>query len=95
MARLIIGNEVIRFDDEGTNFTGQIARLIADGDVIFIVKYNHTDFSNQEVLRLKRNFCETARKFFWVNYYADSHNDLVQIVGQEIEKHPHLLSPSV
>jgi hypothetical protein len=91
MARLIINNDTIQFTGEGKNFTGRIARLVTNDEIIFIIKYLHPDVNNPEIRRVKRKFCETASRFHWVNHPVNEADYLSQAIGEEIEKFPDLL----
>ncbi|MGC4036633.1 MAG: hypothetical protein QM764_11775 [Chitinophagaceae bacterium] len=91
MTRLIIGSDTISINDDGVSFTGQVARLIAGNEIIFLIKY--TPPGNNTVLRkVKRNFNKGSNKFGWFNYPANNQDEFSEAIGQEIEKQPHLLT---
>ncbi len=90
MARLIISDDIIHFTEEGEDFTGRVSRLVIDDEIIFIVKYLHPVQRNNAVYRIKRVFCEKESSYTWVNYPGNENNELIVLIGQEIEKHPHL-----
>lgn len=90
MARLIINNDTIHFTEEGEKITGRIARLVVDDEIIFIVKYLHPGFKNNEMYRIKRVFSEVNSSYHWVNYPANDNSNFSQLLGEEIEKMPHL-----
>ena len=92
MARLIIGHDIIQFYDEGTQFNGEIARLVIDDETIYIIKYHQDDVNEQEIRKIKRNFCAELRQYAWVNYPGNEEDDFSRAMGRAIEKCPHLMA---
>ena len=94
MTRLIINNDTINFTEEGKKLTGCIARLVVNDEIIFLIKYQHPDLNEDEILRVKRVYCEKESHFRWVSHPANETDNLCRAIGEEIEKHPHLLALS-
>jgi hypothetical protein len=91
MARLIINNDTIQFNEEGKRLTARLSRLFVNDEIIFIIRYLHPEQNNHEIRRVKRMFCERASRFHWVNHPVNETDNFSQLIGEEIEKHPHLL----
>lgn len=91
MARLIIGDDIIRFTDEGISIEGHVSRLILEEEIVFIIRYVKNSTAT-EIRKIKRSFCDEARRFFWIDLSSNNSNPFAELIGAEIERHPHLLN---
>ena len=92
MARLIISDDIIHFTEGGTPIEGHVSRLILDNEIVFIIRYVKKSVSATVIHKIKRKFCNKAQRFLWVDLSSNSSSPFSELIGAEIERHPHLLN---
>lgn len=92
MAKLVIDNVFISFCYGNSSYNAEISRLILEDGLLFNVNYCIEEDPVAKQCQLSFSPSRGTGRLIWQGHTPGVSKDLVQLIGKEIEKLPHLLN---